>query len=49
MLTTLESHPRYQALLKRFEIDPAWCDELLKIANDLSRITGIRVQPDDDY
>lgn len=49
MLATLEAHPRYQALLKRFEIDAAWCDELLKIANDLSRVTGIRVQPDDDY
>ena len=49
MLATLEAHPRYQALLKHFEIDAAWCDELLTIANDLSRITGIRVQPDDDY
>ena len=31
-----EQHPRYQALLKRFGIDPAWCDELLAMANDLS-------------
>jgi hypothetical protein len=38
----LEQHPRYQALLKRFEIDAAWCDELLKIANDLSAIPALR-------
>jgi len=49
MLKKVEENPRYQALLKRFEIDAAWCDELMQIANDLSAITGIRVQPDDDY
>ena len=49
MLRKVEQHPRYQAMLKRFGIDAAWCDELMAIANDLSAITGIRVQPDDDY
>ena len=45
----LESHPRYQAILKRFGIDSAWCDELMMMANDLSTLTGVRVQPDDAY
>jgi hypothetical protein len=49
ILRKVEQHPRYQALLLRFGIDSAWCDELLAMANDLSPITGIRVQPDEDY
>ena len=45
----VEEHPRYQTILKGFGIDAAWCEELMRMANDLNAITGIRVRPDDDY
>ena len=48
-LRNLERHPRYQAILRGFGIDDAWCSELRRIADDLLPLTGIRVRDDDDY
>jgi len=45
-MRTLESHPRYQAILKGFGIDDAWRTELLALADELAPITGIHVRPD---
>ena len=49
ILREVELHPRFQAILKQFDIDDAWRDELMGIANDLSDATGIHVKRDDDY
>jgi TolB-like protein len=49
ILRSVEAHPRFQAILKQFGIDDTWCDELRAMANDLRDVTGIHVQPDDDY
>ncbi len=49
ILRAVEQHPRFQALLKQFGIDDTWREELMVMANDLSAVTGIHVQPDDDY
>jgi hypothetical protein len=47
VLRKVEQHPHYQAILKRFGIDRAWCDEPLTMADDLSP-TPVSVRPDDD-
>jgi TolB-like protein/class 3 adenylate cyclase len=49
ILREVEQHPRYQAILKQFGIDDSWRHELMAMANELSVVTGIYVQPDDDY
>ena len=49
ILREVQQHPRYQAILKQFGIDDTWRDELMAMTNDLSVVTGIHVQPDDDY
>jgi hypothetical protein len=49
ILREVERHPRFQAILKQFGIDDTWCEELRVMANDLRDVTGIYVQPDDDY
>jgi len=49
VMRNVERNPRYQAILRKFGIDSAWCNELMAMANDLRAITGIRVQPDDAY
>ena len=49
ILRSVEAHPRFQAILKQFGIDDTWCEELRVMANDLRDVTGIYVQPDDDY
>ena len=49
ILRAVEQHPRFQALLKQFGIDDTWREELMVMANDLSAVSGIHVQPDDDY
>ena len=46
-MRTLESLPRYKAILQTFGIDDAWRAELLALADDLSSVTGIRVRPDE--
>jgi tetratricopeptide (TPR) repeat protein len=49
ILREVEQHPRYRAILKQFGIDETWRHELMGMVNDLSDVTGIYVQPDDDY
>jgi hypothetical protein len=49
LLREVEGHPRFQAILKQFGIDDTWCEELTVMANGLRDVTGIHVQPDDDY
>ena len=49
LLREIEQHPRYRAILKRFGIDEPWRDELMALANDLTVVTGIHVQPDDAH
>ena len=45
----VESHPRFQAILKEISVDDAWRDELMQMANDLTDVTGIHVQLDEAY
>jgi hypothetical protein len=47
-MRTLESLPRYQALLQTFGIDDAWRAELQSLADELRPLTGILVRGDDD-
>jgi hypothetical protein len=48
-MKALEQHPRYQAILAGFDIDAAWCRDLMTMANEVSHITGIRVATDREY
>lgn len=49
ILREVEQHPRFKAILQQFGIDDAWRDEMMAMADELSVVTGIRVQTDDDY
>ncbi len=43
------SYPRHHAKMESFGITDAWRDELLERVNQLTSVTGITVQPDEDY
>ena len=43
VLTEIEAHPRFQAILTQFGVDDDWCDELKNMTNQLTAITGISV------
>ena len=45
----LEQHSGVQALLKKEGINEAWRTELIQRLNEIVDITGIHVQPDDQY
>ena len=45
----VERHPRYQALVKEKGFDDAWRNELIRMTNQLTDITGIHVQSDEAY
>ena len=45
----VEQHPRFRSLLLQFGIDDSWRDEVMKMANDLTDVTGIHVQLDEAY
>lgn len=45
----VEEHPGYQAILARFGLDITWKDELMRMVNQLTEVTNIRVQFDEDY
>ena len=49
ILREVEQHPRFQVILTQLGIDDTWRDELIEMANDLSAISGIYVQLDEDY
>ena len=45
----VEQHPRFRAILKQFDIDDAWRDELMEMTNKLTDVTGIHVRLDEAY
>ncbi|MCK5326901.1 MAG: hypothetical protein KAJ57_12855, partial [Woeseiaceae bacterium] len=45
----LEQHSVVQALLEKEGINDAWRTELIQRLNEIVDITGIHVQPDDQY
>lgn len=48
LVNQLEQHPDFASLLEKEGIDDAWCKELMDSVNELTEITGIRINPDDD-
>lgn len=48
LVAQLEQHPDFTLLLETEGIDDAWCIELMERVNELTEITGIRINPDDD-
>lgn len=49
ILREVLQHPRFKAVLKQYGIDNTWRDELMAMVNDLTDITGIHVQLDEEY
>lgn len=48
LVNQLEQHPVFISLLEKEGIDNAWCTELMERVNELTDITGIHINPDDD-
>ncbi len=44
-----ERHPRYKALRREMGVDDAWREELIRMTNELTDVTGIHVQLDESY
>ena len=43
------SHPRFRALLDRFDVGDDYREQLVTNLNELNDVTGIVVRPDEDY
>jgi tetratricopeptide (TPR) repeat protein len=43
LVNQLEQHPDFASLLEKEGIDDAWCKELMDSVNELTKITGIRI------
>jgi hypothetical protein len=48
LVNQLEQHPGFKLLLEQEGIDEAWRAELMERVNELTGITGIHINPDDD-
>jgi TolB-like protein len=48
LVNELENHPDFRALLAREGITDQWRAELAQWVNELTKVTGIRIQPSDD-
>ncbi len=48
LINQLEQHPGFKLLLEQEGIDEAWRAELMEHVNELTGITGIHINPDDD-
>jgi TolB-like protein len=48
LVNRLEQHPGFKLLLEQEGIDEAWRTELMECVNELTSITGIHINPDDD-